>query len=69
MSIYIFSLIFRGEIANYTFLEALISTESKSNVSIFSEHPMAAILDYQNGRHGITIVAIFSLLMHLESSC
>ena len=26
----VFSLIFRGEIANYTFLEALISTESKN---------------------------------------
>ena len=44
-------------IANYAFLEALISIESK----------LAAILYFKNSRQGITIFAIFSLPMHLES--
>ena len=70
MSISIFSFIFIGTIANYTFLEALISMPNpKTNVSIFSAQPMAAILDFQNHCHGITILAIFSLLLHLEYCC
>ena len=67
MSIVIVSLIFRGEIANHTFFKALISTESKKQCFHFSEQPMAAILGFQNARHGVIIFAIFLLLMNLES--
>jgi len=41
-----------GDLVNDTFLETLGPTESqKNNVykKIFSKHPMAAILDFQNG--------------------
>jgi len=39
-----------GDLENYTFSETLDHTElEKNNVYIFSKHPMAAILDFQNG--------------------
>jgi len=39
-----------GDLENYTFSETLRTTEfEKNNVYIFSKHPMAAILDFQNG--------------------
>ena len=51
MSIAIFSLIFRGDIANYAFFKALISTESKNQYFYFCEQSMAVIFDFQNGHH------------------
>ena len=35
---------------NYTFLESLGLTESEKQCFHFFKHPMAAILDFQNGR-------------------
>jgi len=39
-----------GDLENYTFLETLGPTETeKQCLHFFSEHPMAAIFDFQNG--------------------
>ena len=46
---YVFSFRIFGDLKNYTFLETLGSTESEKQCLHFSKHPMAAILDFQNG--------------------
>jgi len=38
-----------GDLVNYTFLETLKPTESEKQCLHFSKHPVAAILDFQNG--------------------
>jgi len=38
-----------GHLVNYTFLETLGPTESEKRCLHFSQHPIAAILDFQNG--------------------
>jgi len=38
-----------GDLVNYTFLETLGPTESEKQCLLFSKHPMAGILDFQNG--------------------
>jgi len=38
-----------GDLENYTFLETLGPTEFEKQCLHFSKHPMAAILDFQNG--------------------
>ena len=46
---YVFSFRIFGDLKNYTFLETLGSTESEKQCLRFFKHPMAAILDFQNG--------------------
>ena len=67
---------------NYTFLETLGPTESDKQCLHFSEHPMANILDFQNGdsfflqsgnisaskRHGHMIFCVYTYIFDGKES-
>ena len=62
----VISFTFLGDLQNYTFLERLGPTEPKSNVYIFSKHPMAAILNFQNGDYFFAHILQYLGFKHLR---